>query len=777
MRAVALTSAAAVAVICLSGAAAAGKPEPTREVVVTLKAPPLAASGRRALASASQSRELAAAQAAVQRNVLSAVPEARVRWHYRTVLNGFAVVVPASQVGRLGSVPGVERVWPNVRYHALLDRTPGLIGADKLWGSGLETAGNGMKIGIIDDGVDAKHPFFDSRGLSYPRGFPKGQTALATTKVIVQRAFPPPSPKYKNASLPFDPVQSFHATHVAGIAAGDAGTQALGRTVSGIAPRAQIGNYKALTIPTPSFGLDGNSAEIAAAIEAAVNDGMNVINLSIGEPEIEPSRDLVVKAIQGAAAAGVVPVVAAGNDFGDFGFGSVGSPANAPAAITVAASSKTDVVAGFSSGGPTTISLGMKPDVSAPGISILSSVPSDQLWATWEGTSMASPHVAGAAALLKERHPTWTPAQIKSALVQTGSPVRTPAGPETVATREGGGRITLTRADVPLLFAAPTSLSFGLVRPGTSVARTVTLTDAGGGAGVWNVAAVVQQGPASVTAPPTVTVPGQLTVTAVAGAASGDAPGFVVLTRGADSRRVPFWMGVSDPKLAGEPRTALARPGLYRGTTAGKPARVTTYRYPADGEEYAGPETVYRVAVGSAVANFGVVVLSGRAIPHVVFAGDESHLAGYPALPLMINPYQDSYGTPRPVAGAILPARGAYDIVFDTKSAGEAGPFRFRYWVNDVTPPRLRVASTTGGKVVVTATDAGSGVDGASVNATVDGKRVQAQYANGRITIPANPGKRRVVVTVSDFQESKNMEDVPKIRPNTGTLAATVTVR
>ena len=91
-------------------------------------------------------------------------------------------------------------------------------------------------------------------------------------------------------------------------------------------------------MPTADYGLDGNSPEIAKAIDQAVADGMNVINLSIGEPEVEPRRDIVVKALDNAAAAGVVPVVAAGNDFDSAGHGSVGSPANAPAAITVAAS-------------------------------------------------------------------------------------------------------------------------------------------------------------------------------------------------------------------------------------------------------------------------------------------------------------------------------------------------------------------------------------------------------------------------------------------------------
>jgi hypothetical protein len=198
-------------------------------------------------------------------------------------------------VNELGHVPGVAEVWPSVRYHALAVRS-GLqqIGADKLWGPDLSTAGTGMKIGIIDDGLDATNPFFTPTGYSYPPGFPKGQTQYATPKVIVQRTFPPPGNTYANATLPFDPAQSYHATHVAGIAAGNYDTNARGQLISGVAPRAYLGNYKALTTPTPDFGLDGNSAEITAAIEAAVSDGMNVINLSLGEPEVEPSRDIVV---------------------------------------------------------------------------------------------------------------------------------------------------------------------------------------------------------------------------------------------------------------------------------------------------------------------------------------------------------------------------------------------------------------------------------------------------------------------------------------------------
>ena len=146
-----------------------------------------------------------------------------------------------------------------------------------------------MKIGIIDDGIDQTHPYFAPAGYAMPPGFPRGQTAYTTAKVIVARAFPPPHAIWKNAAKPFDPKLSEHATHVAGIAAGNAGTTASGgNTVSGVAPRAYLGNYKALTIPTDAgVGLNGNAAELVAAIEAAVSDGMDVINLSIGEPEVD----------------------------------------------------------------------------------------------------------------------------------------------------------------------------------------------------------------------------------------------------------------------------------------------------------------------------------------------------------------------------------------------------------------------------------------------------------------------------------------------------------
>src|SRR5207344_1359218 len=107
--------------------------------------------------------------------------------------------------------------------------------------------------------------------------------------------------------------------------------------VSGVAPRAYLGNYRALAVEDAVSGSNGTAAELVAAIEAAVADGMDVINLSLGEAEIEPSRDIVALALDAAAAAGVVPVVVAGNEVGSYGRGSIFSPGTSERAITVGA--------------------------------------------------------------------------------------------------------------------------------------------------------------------------------------------------------------------------------------------------------------------------------------------------------------------------------------------------------------------------------------------------------------------------------------------------------
>ena len=778
------------------------------EVVVTLRAPALAdyrparsLAGRRLAVGSSASQAylqtLATAQDRVAVRLARAIPSAWVRWHYSVVANGLALVLPAGDAARLTRIGGIARVWPSFTYRPLLDRTPRLIGAPQLWGPALATAWQGEKIGIIDDGIDQTHPFFAPAGYVFPPGFPKGDTRYTTPKVIVARAFPPARTTYANASLPFDPGHSDHATHVAGIAAGNNGTPALRTRLSGIAPRAYLGNYKALTVPSPNFGLDGNSPELVAAIEAAVRDGMDVINLSLGEPEVDPRRDIVVQALDAAARAGVVPVVAAGNDFADFGHGSVGSPANAPRAIAVAASTGAhgspapDRVTSFSSVGPTPYSLQLKPDVAAPGSRVLSSVPaSEGSWNEFSGTSMAAPHVAGAVALLRQRHPTWSVAQLKSALVLTGAPLHD-GGREAATTREGGGRIDLPRADAPLLFAQPASVSVGLVRPGTGATRRIAFSDAGGGVGRWSAQVRLQVSAPGVrvTFPAALTVPARpiLRVAVTARARARDVTGFVVLSRGGVVRRVPFWFRVARARLGFDRARRLARPGVYRATTVGAPSRVTSYRYPdlepttfSFPRALAGPEVVYRLRLRRPVSNFGVAVLRGSVVPRIVRNADENRLAGYTALPLDLNVYRSSYGSVRPISAVVLPSAGTFELVFDSTRGARRGPFSFRFWIDDETPPSVGVVSTTARAVALRVRDGGAGVDPASLQADVDGKARPVRFASGlaRVSLTGiGRGRHQLVLRAADYQETKNMEDVGPILPNTRTLRTTIVVR
>ena len=784
------------------GAAQADRPQASRdlvEVVVTLEQQPLATT-RWAAGRQLQARTLATSQAAVAGRIEGALPDARIRWRYKLVANGMAIVVPRSQLARLTSLPGIARVYPSVRYTTHLDRSPQQIGAPALWTPTLATAGQGIKIAIIDEGIDQTHPFFSPAGYTMPAGFPKGQAAYTNAKVIVARAFPPARPTWKHASKPFDPEFSSHGTHVAGIAAGNANTPAAGTRISGVAPRAYLGNYKALTIPTDAdVGLDGNSPELVAAIEAAVADGMDVINMSLGEPEIEPSRDIVVKALGAAARAGVVPVVSAGNDFDEFGRGSVGSPAATPEAITVGAVTTSrgggeDVVGSFSSSGPTPLSLQLKPEVSAPGVGILSAAPGNQ-YATLSGTSMAAPHVAGAAALLLQRHPAWTPAQVKSALAQTGDRAFDEGSSEASTLRGGGGVVNLPRADTPLVFAQPVALSFGFV--GTApLSRAVDLTDAGGGAGPWAVTVESQTAAAgaTVTAPPSVVVPGRLQVDVAPGTApEAEHTGYVVLSRGAERRRIPYWFRTGAPTLGAVKKIPLRKAGTYKATTRGGTSRIARYRYPERPQgfgfaaELPGPERVFRVTLARQAANFGVVVTSRargvRVEPRIVRAGDERRLTGYAALPFNLNPYLRTFGDLVLASGTILPAAGAYDVVFDSPSAARAGAFTFRYWLNDVSPPNVSLRTRSvkqGGQIVLRAADAGSGIDPTSLVIRVDGEERPGRFAGGVVRISTaglGKGRHALRLQLSDYQETRNMENVARILPNTRVLETTFVVR
>src|SRR5262249_10106250 len=158
-------------------------------------------------------------------------------------------------------------------------------------------------------------------------------------------------------------------------------------------------------------------------------------------------------------------------------------------------------------------------------------------------------------------------------------------------------------------------------------------------------------------------------------------------------------------------------------------------------------------------------------------------LMGEPALPYNVNPYFRDYGERMPVAGVDLPARVGYDVVFDSPSTKGAGTLRFRFWINDTTPPSVRLLSHTlvrGASLRRRVSDRGSGVWPGSLSATIDGKRARVGF-DGKVATVVGAALQRGIhhlsFSASDWQETRNMENVYRILPNTRTLGARIRVR
>ncbi|MFJ7177138.1 S8 family serine peptidase [Streptomyces massasporeus] len=323
---------------------------------------------------------------------------------------------------------GIAHVWLDGVRKASLDKSVPQIGAPKAWSAGYD--GKGTKIAVLDTGVDATHDDL------------KGQVAGA-----------------KNFTTSPDASDKVgHGTHVASIAAGTG--KKSGGTYKGVAPGAKILNGKVL-----DDGGFGSDSEILAGMEWAVAEGADVINMSLGggdTPAIDPLEAAVNKL---SDEKGVLFAIAAGNE-GDFGEQTIGSPGSAAAALTVGAVDDKDKLADFSSRGPG-MDGALKPDVTAPGVDITAaSAPGNQIaqevgekpagYMTISGTSMATPHVAGAAAILKQQHPDWKYAELKGAL--TGST----KGGKYTPFEQGSGRVQVDKAIKQTVIAEPVSVSFGV---------------------------------------------------------------------------------------------------------------------------------------------------------------------------------------------------------------------------------------------------------------------------------------------------------------------------
>ena len=310
--------------------------------------------------------QLAAGRNDFQNWLRANAPNAKMTSQYDISLNAVAVQLNGTSLETIAGAPMVQQVQYNALYHPNLSESYKIINASGAWGAagGRSVAGAGIKIGDIDTGIDETHPFFDPTGFSYPAGFPKCDAADSTThhqdenckyvspKVIVAKVF---FNKAKQQGLDAQAIQD-HGTHTAGDAAGVTGKTAVVNGVSiddmsGIAPGAFLGNYNVF----PGGVLNARSEDILNAVDAAIADGMDVLNLSLGGG-FHGNNDLLAIGLDDAVDAGLVVAVAAGNS--GPGAGTIESPGRARKVITVGASTNQHFVGQpftYPAGGGTTI--------------------------------------------------------------------------------------------------------------------------------------------------------------------------------------------------------------------------------------------------------------------------------------------------------------------------------------------------------------------------------------------------------------------------------------
>jgi len=250
------------------------------------------------------------------------------------LLNVVFARVSADLVEAMREDPEVRGVYPSDLRYPLMDTLPGIVGAEVAWETlgGADNAGKGIKIGIIDSGIDVSNPLFRGDGMAMPPGYPKQSEHLdfINGKVIVARSYHDQFLNPQENETPEDELG--HGTRVAAVAGGRF-VQAPLADIRGIAPAAFLGNYK--VFGTPGVNSSATSAAIIAALDDAVTDGMDIINLSLGGSARDPEQDPEQMAIAAAVDAGVVVVVSAGNSGPDPW--TITSPGTSPEAVTVGA--------------------------------------------------------------------------------------------------------------------------------------------------------------------------------------------------------------------------------------------------------------------------------------------------------------------------------------------------------------------------------------------------------------------------------------------------------
>lgn len=421
--------------------------------------------------------------------------------------------------GMRTAATGVDKIWLDGVRKTTLDRSTAQIGAPAAWNAG--HTGKGVKIAILDTGVDQTHADLAGREIAE-----------------------------KNFSDAPDNIDRYgHGTHVASIAAGTGARS--GGKYRGVAYEGSLLDGKVLND-------DGSGREswIVAGMQWAAEQGAAVVNLSLGGQDT-PETDPLEQAVDTLSRQhGTLFVIAAGNAGTD---GSINSPGSADAALTVGAVDRADGLAPFSSRGPRLGDGAIKPDITAPGVEIVAAShsagtigrPVEPGYVALSGTSMATPHVAGAAALLAQQHPGWTGTRLKAALTGSAKPA-----PGLTPFAQGSGRVDLTTAITGTVYTEPTNLGYGIVpwphdddQPITKsltyhnsgdVAVTLDLTVEATGPDGKPADGVFSVNDKQITVPAGGTAKAAVVADTSAGTVDGIYSGAVLATTGASSTRVPI---------------------------------------------------------------------------------------------------------------------------------------------------------------------------------------------------------------------------------------------
>ncbi|NUP02433.1 MAG: S8 family serine peptidase [Nonomuraea sp.] len=376
--------------------------------------------------------------------------------------------------GRTTLAGGVGKVWLDAKVKADLAESVPLIGAPEAWKAGFD--GSGTTVAVLDTGVDAAHPDLAGR-IADSRSFVEGQAVTDGHG---------------------------HGTHVAATVGGSGAGS--GGSRKGVAPGARLVIGKVL-----DDSGSGSVSDIIAGMEwAATEEKAKIVSMSLGGDPTDGTDPLSQSVDDLSASTGALFVIAAGNS--GPGKETIGAPGAAASALTVAATDKSDQLASFSSRGPRAVDGALKPDIAAPGVGIVAARaagtslggPVDALYTSLNGTSMATPHVAGAAALLAQQHPSWNGERLKAALMSTAKD----AGFS--AYEQGAGRVDVARAVSQAVTSTTPNLDYGLipVDVNDTVDRTITYANDGAAEVTLTLAATLGETKDTLTlSSPSVTVP------------------------------------------------------------------------------------------------------------------------------------------------------------------------------------------------------------------------------------------------------------------------------